>query len=379
MLQKLTHHAETGVGKKRSVAEGAVRDQVSQLIRGWSLKDPNPGEYGTALEALASTGPMYSVSPEAQFRPEPIRMFQMALEVDAFGEPIERAIEELVQGGSLRWVVNTLSEADVPDSSDAIWKHLCSPERMDEVLRAEPIDVEVLDSMLIRSGEDAIEPMLDVLAESESQQTRRVLLDRIVKLGPSVGPLALKRLEDSRWFVQRNALAILGELPEPPPGFDPAKYQQNTDARVRRESMKISLKVDEGRDRAVCVALADSDSRTVRMGLSAALESCPVAAVPLIVKRATAKLPDEIRVAAVNVLAACGHPTALDALIQMTAPRKTLLGLKLPQKSKVFLTALSALRRHESDQRAVKILAAAKKARDPEVVRAATGVDGGSK
>ncbi len=377
MLQKLTHHAETGAGSKRVVAEGAVREQVSQLIRGWSLKDPNPGAYGAALETLASTGPMYSVSPEAQFRPEPIRMFQMALEVDAFGEPVERALEELIEGGSLRWVVTTLSEAEVPNAEKAFWDHLCSQERFDEVLRAEPIDVEVLDSMVKKLGADAIEPMLDVLAESESQQTRRVLLDRIVKLGPAVGPLAMKRLEDPRWFVQRNALAILGELPEPPPGFDAAKFLQNADPRVRRESMKISLRVGEGRDRAICAALADKDPRTVRMGLAAALESCPVAAVPLIVQRATAKLPDEIRIAAVNVLGTCGHPAALDALIQMTAPRKTLLGLKMPQKSRVFLAALSALRHYESDKRTVKVLAAAQKSRDPDVVRAATGEDGG--
>ena len=379
MLQKLTHHAETGVGKRKTAAEGAARDQITQLIRGWTLNDPNPGEYGAALEALASSGPMYSVSPQAQFKPEPIRMFQMALEVDAFGEPIERAVEELIEDGSLRWVVTTLSEADAPDSSESFWDHLCSPERLDEVLRAEPIDVEVLDAMLSKVGDDAIDPVLDVIGESESQQTRRVLLDRIVKLGPAVGPLVVKRLEDPRWFVQRNALAILGELPEPPAGFDSAKFLQNADPRVRRESVRISLRMDEGRDRAVCAALADKDSRTVRMGLAAALESCPVAAVPLLVQRATSKISDDVRVAAVNVLGECGHPAALDALLQIASPRKTLLRLKMPQKSAVFLAALSALRKHKSDKRVAQVLLAATKARDPDVVRAASGVDGKGK
>jgi len=101
--------------------------------------------------------------------------------------------------------------------------------------------------------------------------------------------------------------------------------------------------------------------------------------VPLIVQRATSKIAAEMRVAAVNVLGACGHPAALDALLQMTAPRKTFLGLKLPQKSTVFLAALSALRNHKSDKRVAQVLAAAMKARDPDVVRAATGVDGGGK
>ena len=376
MLQKLTHHAETGRGERKAIAEGAVRDQVAQLIRGWSLKDPNPGAYGAALEAMATSGPMYSVAPEARFKPEPMRMFQMALEVDAFGEPIERALEELIAGGSIKWLVGTLSEADAPDASQAIWDYMCSPERFDEVLREEPIDAEVLDAMLARLGDQAIEPMLDVLAESESQQTRRTLLDRIVKIGPAVGPLAMKRLDDPRWFVQRNALAILGELPEPPEGFDSSKYLQNTDARVRRESVRISLKVDQGRDRAVCTSLADSDPRTIRMGLAAALESCPVAAVPILVKRATSKAPDEIRVAAINVLGSCGHASAVDALLQIAAPRKTLLGVKMPPKSRVLLAAISALCNYEDDKRAKKALEAARQARDPEIVSAAMGTDG---
>jgi len=113
------------------------------------------------------------------------------------------------------------------------------------------------------------------------------------------------------------------------------------------------------------------------MGLGAALESCPKSAIPLVVKRATSKVAEEIRLAAVNVLGACGEPAALDALLQMTAPRKTLLGLKMPQKTKVFLAALSALRNYKEDTRAMQVLAAAMKARDPEVVRAAKGVDGG--
>jgi hypothetical protein len=69
----------------------------------------------------------------------------------------------------------------------------------------------------------------------------------------------------------------------------------------------------------------------------------------------------------------------LDALVQLTAPKKTLLGVKFPQKTRVFLAALSALRKYQADKRAEKILAAAANARDPDVVRAATGGGGGDK
>ena len=42
MLQKLAHHADAGHGQRRVEAEQSVREQVGELIRGWSLDDPNP-------------------------------------------------------------------------------------------------------------------------------------------------------------------------------------------------------------------------------------------------------------------------------------------------------------------------------------------------
>ena len=53
MLQKLARHADASGGKRRAIAEQSVRDQVGELLQGWSLKDPNPEAYGKALEAMA--------------------------------------------------------------------------------------------------------------------------------------------------------------------------------------------------------------------------------------------------------------------------------------------------------------------------------------
>ena len=75
----------------------------------------------------------------------------------AWGKALNIPIEELIAGGSMRWVVSTLSEAEAPEAEAAIWEHLCSPDRFQEVLRAEPIDAEVLDAMLGRLGEQAID------------------------------------------------------------------------------------------------------------------------------------------------------------------------------------------------------------------------------
>lgn len=214
MLQKLARHAESGEGSRRVEAEGAVRDQISELIRDWSLKDPNPEAYRAALEGVASAESIYAVAPEAQYRPEPRRIFEMALEVNEMGEPVSRAVERLLYSEGVTAVLDAVEQVRAPRVAEAIWSRLTAPEMIEQVARGEPIDTQLLDRLIGRAGLEAAAPLLNVLEESQSSQTRRILLDRLAKLGPEVGRLAVSRLADRPWFVQRNMLALIGELAE---------------------------------------------------------------------------------------------------------------------------------------------------------------------
>ena len=372
MLTKMAQHAELGTGERKKYADSAVRSQISDLIRGWSLADPNPDAYRKALERMSSAGPMFVVSSEAQFKAEPRRMLEMVLEVDEFGEAAERAVDELIEAGHIRLVVNALHEADALKVTDKLWDRLGS-EHFPSVLRAEPIDAEVLDKVLLRIGSDAAEPMLDVLSESDSQQTRRVLMDRIVRLGSSVAPAVIARLSDSRWFVQRNMLAILARLPELPDQFDVLGMLSHDDARVRRQAIELALQVPAARERALAAALTDSDDRIVRIALDAAVSSIPDTVMPLVVRRAVDGATEEQRLGAVRALASSRRKPAVEALLRIAEPRKSLLGWKLPTKSRVYLAALRALQGHRSDARARRALDVAARSRDPEIVAAASG------
>ncbi|MFQ5703919.1 MAG: HEAT repeat domain-containing protein [Gemmatimonadales bacterium] len=378
MLQKLSQHAEVSRGDRRAVAEISVREQVSELINGWTLNDPNPGAYGEALQKMAGSAPVFSVAPDMRYRPEPMRIVQMAFELDTAGEAVTRAVDALAEKGSVRWLLDLVDDEQSPVASAAIVEQLGGRERFESLLQADPIDAAALDLLLQHIGVNAAEPMLEVLVESDSQQTRRTILDRLVKLGPDIFPFLMTHLDDPRWFVQRNMLSIIGEMQDLPPEFDGAKFMQHSDPRVRREAVRILLRNPKSRERAICAALTDSDSRTVRAGLAAAAESCPGAAVPLLAKMATSDDAGELRVAAVRVLAASGIREAAAPLIRMAEPRKTLLGWKLPPKSRVFLEALTGLRRFQSDPRAKKTLLIAAKSRDPDVRNAALGEAGES-
>jgi hypothetical protein len=375
MLQKLAQHAETGVGERGILADSAMREQVVDLIKGWSLKDPNPDGYGLALQQASSTGPIFSVAPQAKFAPEPRRMFEMALEVDEIGEAVKRAVDDLVESGNLRMVVTVLHESRATKVPDVLWEHLGTKERLEWILAAEPIDVEVLDRVLLRVGSDAVEPMLDTLRESDSTQTRRVVIDRLARYGMELAPAILARLNDPRWYVQRNMLALLAQLPEVPADFKAAEFLQHKDARVRRHVVELALRMPTTYERAVCAALADSDIRIVRMGLVAALQDCPEAALPIVVQRALGGDMEELRLAAIRVLGKSSRRSAIDTLIRMVAPRRKLLRWSLPAKSKVFLAALRALRPHGRDPRVKQVLDIAMRTGDADVVQAASGAE----
>jgi hypothetical protein len=171
--------------------------------------------------------------------------------------------------------------------------------------------------------------------------------------------------------VIRNMLALLGEMPVLPTGFDPTKYVTHGDGRVRREALRVLLRSDATRDRAICLGLADSDDHCVRLALTGAARSCPEAAVPLLLARAMTGTNVDQRVAAIRVAAGTGQPAALEMLLQVTAPRRRLLRMTTPHKSKEYLAALTALSRFANDPRARVALAVAARSRDSEIAQAA--------
>ncbi len=373
ILQKLAHHTETGSRGRRRAADRSVREQISQMIEGWSLIDPNPDEYTSALRRMARNTPMYRVSPDRSHAPEPRRVIQMALEVNTTGPTVMHAVDELVDSQQLKWLVDVMEEADAPSVTGAIWGDLATSERLGPILSQEPIDVEALDGLLPKLGPKAVEPMIEALTESDSRQTRRVLLDRLKDMGPSVAAFAVARLADSRWFVQRNMLTIIGSLPEVPEGFRPDDFFRHPDDRVRREALRILIDSPNHRERAVCRAISDSDERTVRLGLASALIDCPKPAVPLVISRAAHGLSDDQRVAAIRVLGRLGNAQALDVLLKLTVPKKTLLGWRDPHKSAPYLAALRALVEFKDQRKVRDVLVRAASSKDSEVAAAASG------
>jgi hypothetical protein len=372
VLEKLAHHAEHGVGRRRRDADASLREQIAELIRGWSLTDPNPGTYGEALRRMSRTASIFAVAPEQRFRPEPRRLVEIALEVDEPGELVRRAADEIIEHEGVAWITNRLSTGEAPAVERDLWGHLTAPDTVAKLARAVPLDVDRLDEVLARAGPEVAEPLLDVLAESDSSATRRILLDRLARLGPEVGERALRRLDDTRWFVVRNLLKLLADLPTAPSQFDPDRFAKHEDPRVRFEALRLLYQSEDRRERAVCASLGDPDPRVVELGLREARRQMPPAAVPLLARLARSEGAPDLQEMAVRALGAVPQPVALDLLLGITAVRKGLLRARLPPKSRVYLAALRALGEgFAHDPRARDALAAARRSRDPEIAEAA--------
>lgn len=94
-----------------------------------------------------------------------------------------------------------------------------------------------------RLGHDMVLAISDALSATSDRFSRRTYLDTMVAMGAAAMPVVERMAEDNKWFVVRNAVAILGEV-----GGDRAVELiigtlAHTDARVRREALLALAKV----------------------------------------------------------------------------------------------------------------------------------------
>jgi hypothetical protein len=383
MLSKLAQHAEHGTPEARLQADEALREQVRDLLSGWTLEDPNPTEYGAALHRLSAATPSSAAPRSSTSQPaEPLRIVQIAVESGVLGFAAWRAVERLVSDRQVGQLVDMLAAS--PEASRAqlradiapLWTRVTSPDVIGQLASNEPPDFPTIDRVLPRLPVGGFEPLLDVLAASESRTTRRGLLDRLVRAPSELGPVVVERLTaEVPWYVARNLLIVLDGLPALPDGFSTTMFVGHADVRVRREAVKIALKIPAEREVALLGALCDPDPRMVRLGLTAALEHCPPSAVQFVTRVAQeGALSSELRVLAIKVLGRAGNPSALAALLRLVDGGTNWLGRpRLAARSLELLAALMALATGWADDRQARaLLALAAVSTDPDIRNAAT-------
>jgi hypothetical protein len=371
LLAKLAAHA--GAAAAPGVADAALREQVERLVGRWTLADPNPDGYRQALEAMSRAAAAPATQPGGDAGTDADRIVQMALETGAAGPAVLRAVGALLAGGSAARLAVLLDGAPAPaEWVDDAWARLCTAETVRTLLRGGTEAAEGLNRVLARMGGNAAPALLDEMADSASRTVRRAAVGRLARMGAAAAPHVAARLDDPRWYVLRNLLAVLAEAGTLPAGFSPAPFLRHGDPRVRREAFKLAFGMPDERVRALAVALTDADPQVQRAALAECLAGCPAPVLPLVSRRVEDGGDAELRTLAIRVLGASAEPGALQALLRLAGRGRTLLGrVRLAPRSPEMLAAVAALARDWAQHpAAAPLLAEARRSPDPEILRA---------
>ena len=385
ILSKLSNHAVSGTDRVRDQADTALRDNVEELIKDWELADPNPDAYTLILDSMAKSTPVFH--DEMQDDEEGSltgahRLIQMSMEVDSWGPTVAKAVSDLIEAGEVPYLLEMVDGA--PEDSEVAAKlqdHLTSPSQLRRLLSGSDVDEATLRSVVQRMGKAAIPTLLDALIESESRGVRRKVFDVLSQIGEDVGEAIMARLDEPRWFVVRNMLALVQRLPERPEGFSAGPFMEHKDPRVRREAFPLAIREATLRERTLASGLADTDERLLRMALLEVQESIPETLVPVLVNRVVrSEKPSDLRGMGARALRHSKSALALEALLEVASSGKSILGRwKVAQPSPAVLAALQSLSASwAQDSRARELLKTAAKSKEPEIRKAvsAIGEDG---
>ena len=376
LLGKLALQAEKGGSLMRAGASAAMRDQVEQLVDNWDTRRLNPEGYQEALDRMAQRR-VFTLMLQRQHPCEPKRLVATALETDTLGGPVWLAVNQLISHGGIAMLLDLLDRAPANNATaEELWPLVATPDNLRHLLREEQIDPALLERISTRMGLDVVELLLDGLETSETRTMRRKLLDLLARFGNDAGPMIVKRLmnEEIPWYVQRNLLTLLVLLPKVPDGFSPQLFLTHSDERVRREALKLMLRMPQHRHTTIIAALSDRDDGIVKTAMAAALEDCPKAALPLIMRNVERRsVHPEMRSLGIRVVGASADPETLEWLLGYAVKRtKVLRRMKLLPKSTEMLAALAGLAHGWNEEPSVKsVLERALKSKDGDIRAAA--------
>ncbi len=370
MLSKLAHHPSSGGPRQKT--DPTVRDVMRRLVDDWSLDDPNPEAYRRVLENM-STSRSESEAAASQAHPtecEPERMVQIAIEVGAMGPQVREAMSSLCKSGRAGVLLDMVESAPSADAGAPVWEFLLGQGILDTLLKQQRVDLPLVGRFARRVGISSAPALIAAATTYEDAKIRTQFYDLLHSLGDDAGSVISEKIPEAPPLVQRELLALLGRLGALPANFSANDYVLNPEPLVRREAVRLLLRDPSTRDSAAMTALFDQDDRVVFVGLTAAQEKCPSAAVDLIKHRVDrGELDSQLRTMGIRIVAQQRGPQTLEWLLGFVAgearwPRRPKLRPSTPE----MLAALSMITSGWSDDpAAAAAIRLAEQSKDSEV------------
>lgn len=128
------------------------------------------------------------------------------------------------------------------------------------------------------------------LAEEQDAQYRKILGAALIRLGDFAIPVLIESLKDSRWFVVRNVIFILGEIRTQQPVTALTPLLSHEDLRVRRETIRTLTKIGGQNAEESLLQMLNCDEQELRRQAILSLGALKsTAAVPFLLTLATQK------------------------------------------------------------------------------------------
>ena len=150
---------------------------------------------------------------------------------------------------------------------------------------------EETDTVLVALEERSVGPLLQALAEEEDLLVRKAIVEIVTRIGRIAVPTILENLDDSRWYMVRNMITVLGTLGMPDLAPHVAATLSHPDLRVKKEAIKALSRIPHPSAVTALCDLCFFPEETVALAATAALSSKKeTEAVVALYRRSAAKL-----------------------------------------------------------------------------------------
>lgn len=229
---------------------------------------------------------------------------------------------------------------------------------------------QAVQALLFYQGEVTAALMTRLSIETDAQ-VRKSLTEVLVRQGGVALPVLLGHLRDERWYVVRNAIAILGDIRDPAATGPMKPILAHPDIRVRRETVRALTRIGgQGATGVLLQLLEGSDvdlSQQALLSLGAMKNPDAVPALLRLLAQESSTRGPDLRRGAIKALGEIGAPEAVPALLEILA-RKSFWR---PGRHSELRAAAAVALGEIGDETALSALENASSERNEAVARAA--------
>jgi HEAT repeat protein len=155
---------------------------------------------------------------------------------------------------------------------------------LQQLEQRDPSGSEMIYRVLRQLGTKVVYVLVQRLCIANSLLARKALATAIIKIGPAAIPPLVAALQDERWYVVRNMVAILGEICSQECVGELQHAVNHADPRVRKETIRSLLNIGgKEAESTIIDMLDDRDTTIVKQAiLSLGIMKSQLAVQPLI-------------------------------------------------------------------------------------------------